>query len=128
MPGVLEETLLAIRAERPIYLIGAFGGCGRLVFDALEGRSRAELQWDHQKAAPFSEELRTLYKKRGETWDEYDAIAGELKERGLAGLKNGLTQDENGELATTRSAERIVELLLHGIQQFNLPADAGSAG
>lgn len=128
MPGVLEEALLAMRAERPVYLVGAFGGCARLVFDALEGRSRSELQWDFQKAAPFSEELRTLYQQRGESWDEYDAIAGELKTRGLAGLKNGLTEDENRELATTRSAERIVELVLRGIQQCNRPADAGSPG
>lgn len=126
MPGVLEEALLAIRAGRPLYLVGAFGGCARLVFEVLEGGARDELQWDHQKAAPFSEELRTLYQERGETWDEYDAIAGELKGRGLAGLKNGLTEDENRELATTRSAERIVELVLHGIHQCNNPADAGS--
>ena len=126
MPGVLEEALLAMRAERPLYLIGAFGGCARLIIDALEGRDRSELQWDHQKAVPFSGELRTLYQQRGESWDEYDAIARELKTRGLAGLKNGLTDDENRELATTRSAERIVELVLHGIQESNRPASAGS--
>lgn len=124
MPGVLEEALLTMRAERPLYLVGAFGGCARLVFDALEGRSRPELHWDHQKAAPHSEDLRSLYQQRGEAWDEYDAIAGELKTRGLAGLRNGLTDDENRELATTRSAERIVELVLRGIQQSNPPAAA----
>jgi len=127
MPGVLEEALLAIRAERPVYLVGAFGGCARLVFDALDGRSRPELRWDYQKTAPYSEELRSLYQQRAETWDEYDAIADELKSRGLAGIKNGLTEDENRELATTRSAERIVELVLHGIQECSRPATAGSA-
>jgi hypothetical protein len=128
MPGVLEEALVAIRAERPVYLVGAFGGCARLVFDALEGHSRPELQWDHQRVAPHSEGLRTLYQQRGVAWDQYDAIAAELKTRGLAGLKNGLTVDENRELATSRSAERIVELVLRGIQQCNQPAIAGNAG
>lgn len=127
MPGVLEEALLAIRAERPVYLVGAFGGCGRLVFDALEGVSRPELQWDHQRVVPHSEDLRTLYQERGEAWDEYEAIAAELKSRGLAGLKNGLSEEENRELATTRSAERIVELVLHGLQQCYLPAAVGGA-
>ncbi len=127
MPGVLEEALLTIRTERPVYLVGAFGGCARLVFDALEGRSRPELQWDHQKTAPYSEELRVIYQRRGESWDEYDAIADELKSRGIAGIKNGLTEDENRELAMTRSAERIVELILHGMQECNRPAMAGSA-
>lgn len=128
MPGVLEETLVAIRARRPLYLVGAFGGCARLVFDALEGRSRPELQWDHQRVAPYSEELRTVYQQRGQAWDEYDAIAAELKASGIAGLRNGLTEDENRELASTRSAERIVELVLRGIQQCNRPAGAGSTG
>ena len=124
MPGVLEEALLAMRAERPLYMVGAFGGCARLVFDALEGRSRPELHWDHQKTAAHSQELRSLYEQRGEAWDEYPAIADELKRRGLAGLRNGLTDDENRELATTRSAERIVELVLRGIQQSWRPAAA----
>jgi hypothetical protein len=116
MPGVLEEALLSIRAERPLYLVGSFGGCARLIFDALEGRTRPELHWDYQKAAPFSEELRLLYQQRGEPWDEYDTIVNELKTCGLAGLKNGLTKEDNRELATTRSAERIIELVLMGLQ------------
>ena len=125
MPGVLEEALLAIRAERPIYLVGAFGGCARLVFDALEGVSRPELQWDHQRVVPHSEALRTLYQQRGEAWDEYEAVAAELKDRGLAGIENGLTAEENRELASTRSAERIVELMLRGLQRCSLTRHAG---
>lgn len=116
MPGVLEEALLSIRAERPLYLVGSFGGCARLIFDALEGRTRPELHWDYQKVAPFSEELRLLYQQRGEPWDEYDTIVNELKKCGLAGLKNGLTKEENRELVTTRSAERIIELVIMGLQ------------
>ncbi len=126
MPGVLEEALLGIRAECPLYLVGAFGGSGRLVVDALEGVSRQELSWDFQRAMPQSEELRQLYRERGQTWDEYDAIAADLKARGLRGLKNGLTLEENRELATTRSAERIVELVLRGLQQSYPPAAAGA--
>jgi hypothetical protein len=128
MPGVLEEALLSIRADRPVYLVGAFGGCARLVIDALEGVSRQELSWDHQRAVPYSDDLRQLYQERAGTWDEYDAVAAELKVRGLAGLKNGLTLDENRELATTRSAERIVELVLRGLQQSYPPAAAGAPG
>ncbi len=124
MPGVLEEALLAIRVDRPIYLVGAFGGSAHLVIDALDGVSRPELHWDYQRVVPHSEELRTIYQQRGEVWDEYDAVAAELKEVGLAGLKNGLTVDQNRELATTRSAERIVELVLHGLQQCYPPAAA----
>ena len=117
MPGVLEEVLLTVRAGLPIYLIGAFGGCARLVIDALEGKAREELQWEYQRRNSHSEELRKTYQEQGVVWDNYDAIAAELKAQGLSGLKNGLTVDENRELANTRSGERIVELVIRGLQQ-----------
>lgn len=126
MPGVLEEALLSIRAGRPIFLIGAFGGCARLVIDALEGVKRQELTWEHQRRVPHTDELRQLYKRHGYPWDEYDAIVDELKQRGVAGLKNGLTVAENGELAVTRSAERIVELVLLGLRQSYPPTPVGA--
>jgi hypothetical protein len=117
MPGVLEEAILSIRAERPVYLIGAFGGCARLVVDCLDGVARPELTWDYQRTAAYSEELRRLYQERRQAWDEYENIAAFLRECGIAGLKNGLTVEENRVLASTRSAERIIELVLRGVQR-----------
>lgn len=121
MPGVLEEALLSIRAERPVYLIGAFGGCARLVLDALDGVPRAELTSVYHQALPCAEELKKLYADRSVKWDDFESIAAELKACGVSGLKNGLTVEENRELATSRSAERIVELVLHGLQQCYRP-------
>lgn len=125
MPGVLEEALLSIRSMRPVYFIGAFGGCARLVLDALEGNARSELTWAYQSAVAYSNDLRRMYQERGQAWDEYEDIATFLRERGLAGLKNGLTVGENLELGTTRSAERIIELVLRGLQQ-SYPPDNGT--
>jgi hypothetical protein len=127
MPGVLEEALLGIRAQRPVYLVGAFGGCARLIFDALEGIERAELTSAYHQALPHAPELKKLYEERGMKWDEFESIAVELQACGISGLKNGLTVEQNRELATSRSAERIVELILHGLQQCNQPAAAGES-
>jgi hypothetical protein len=127
MPGVLEEALLAIRAQRPVYLIGAFGGCARLILDALDGIERAELTSAYHQALPHGPELKKLYADRNLKWDEFEDIAVELKGIGISGLKNGLSVDENRELANSRSAERIVELVLHGLQQTNQQAAAGGA-
>ena len=119
IPGVLEEALLSIQSERPVYLIGAFGGCARMVVDALEGRIREELSWKYQSVAPYSEEVRTMYKDRGQAWQEYDEIVRSLQTCGMVGLKNGLTIEENRELAETRSTDRIVELLLRGLNTIH---------
>jgi hypothetical protein len=125
MPGVLEEALLGIRNRRPVYLIGAFGGCARLVLDALDGVHRPELTWGYHQALPHADDLKRLYTERGFRWDDYEAIADELRECSISGLRNGLTVEENRELATSRSAERIVELVLRGLQQCYPPAAAG---
>lgn len=122
MPGVLEEALIGIRAQRPVYLVGAFGGCTRLVLDALEGTKRIELTSAYHQAMPLTSELKSLYKDRRVQWDEFEDIAAELKACGITGLKNGLTAEDNRELATSRSAERIVELVLRGLQQCNQQA------
>jgi len=127
MPGVLEEALLSIRNKRPVYLIGAFGGCARLVLDALDGVPRAELTLAYHQALPRAEGLKKLYADRSVKWDEFESIAAELKACGVSGLKNGLTVEENRELATSRSAERIVELVLHGLQQCYPPDVASDA-
>lgn len=126
MPGVLEEALLGIRAQRPVYLIGAFGGCARLVLDALDGIERVELTSAYHSALPLAPELKKLYEERAVKWDQFESIATELKACGVSGLKNGLSVEENRELATTRSAERIVELVLRGIQECALAGHAGN--
>lgn len=117
MPGVLEEALLSIKAERPIYLVGGFGGCTRLIIDTIEGISRKELSWEYQNKVPYSDELREMYQERGQAWDEYEQISALIKERGYTGLNNGLTDDENRELATTRSTDRIVGLIFLGLNR-----------
>ena len=37
-PGLVEEAYLTVKANLPVYLIGAFGGCTRAIIDAIEGR------------------------------------------------------------------------------------------
>jgi len=128
MPGILEEILLSLEARQPVYLIGAYGGCTRLVCDALQGRRTAALTWAHHRTIAFSEELRALYEDRGVPWDDYDAILQRLCERGFPLLANGLRPDENRELAVTRSTERIIELILAGLQNtFVDPSTAGGS-
>lgn len=126
MPGILEEVLLATQVKQPVYLVGAFGGCARMAIDALQGVPRTEMTWATQSHVPFSEELRDLYRERGQQWDEYDEIAAGLRARGLAGLSNGLSGDENLELASTRSVERSIELILAGLQKMH--STAANAG
>ncbi len=58
-PGVLEEAHLALRARKPLYLVGGFGGCARLLARAVaigSGRSRSRVRTKWQ--TPESEDSR----------------------------------------------------------------------
>ncbi|RYD48134.1 MAG: hypothetical protein EOP85_04175, partial [Verrucomicrobiaceae bacterium] len=35
MPGIAEEVLISLAAKQPVYLLGGFGGCSRLITDRL---------------------------------------------------------------------------------------------
>lgn len=124
IPGVLEEVLLSIDAHQPIYLIGAFGGCARIVCEALEGRQHSSLTWDHQRFVPFVEELRDLYSEKAVPWEDYDSIFNRLRDGGFDLLSNGLNAAENQELSVTRSTERMIEMILSGLKKVCAGADS----
>jgi len=126
MPGVLEEGLLSLRARKPTYLVGAFGGCAKLILDELCGIHRAELNPGVRDQIPLTAELRQLYGDRRVEWTSSQDIRDELASCGLGGLNNGLTDQENIELGKTRSSERIVQLILLGLQRCSVRSEAGS--
>lgn len=119
IPGVLEELLLSLERKQPVYLVGAFGGVGRLAVDLIEGRPRPEMSWEFQRAAPHAEGMRALHEVRGE-WRDYAEMAKQIVAAGVDGLHNGLSPEENRELWRSRDIERITALVVEGLlRQFN---------
>ena len=90
-PGVLEEGVIALRAQQPLYALGVFGGASRLIIDALQGIKREELtsSWSAANVAG-GEELKREYQRHGRTIPTADDLAAELKQAGAAGLAAAL--------------------------------------
>jgi hypothetical protein len=87
MPGVYEEALMAIRAGKPLYLAGLFGGATRMAIDAIERRRHDDLpEWEYV----------------GEVgWKRLEA--------------NRLTADENRQLFYTPVLDEAITLILSGL-------------
>jgi hypothetical protein len=50
-PGLFEEASLTLRAGKPLYLLGTFGGCARLLIQMIRDKQRpVELTRDYQRA------------------------------------------------------------------------------
>jgi hypothetical protein len=127
LPGVIEEALMAIRAKRPLYVVGGFGGAGRIIAQALQGERPAELTKETQvRLSPLYGEMLAVYDD-AQAADptlpavDYGAITDELTRYGIAGLAaaNGLTAEENVELFRVASIDAALYLIMKGLA--NLP-------
>lgn len=90
MPGIAEETLFALQAGQPVFLLGGFGGCARDIAEKLKllPPNVAPLAWPGRDA-----------------FDGFDASS----------LNNGLTEEENRTLVRTAHVDEAVALILRGL-------------
>ena len=123
-PGLAEEALLALRAGKPVYLIGAFGGCAEAIIEALRGNKPTAFTLDYQVADSVSGESIELYNSQllasGEPID-YKALTAEFEGFGIAGLNNGLDAAENEPLLTTVNLPEMIALVLRGLGRLGKP-------
>jgi hypothetical protein len=130
-PGLVEESLLDLRARRPLFLVGAVGGAARLVLDALRCHTREELTtaWvmgataDGGPRVPFYATVRQLHLDRGLEFKTPEELAAEFADLGRTGLgaalNNGLTDEQNETLAKTTDPHEIVQLVVRGLRNLN---------
>lgn len=118
-PGVLEEAYLALENEIPIYLIGGFGGVAKKIVDLLHGNTPKEFSAEYQSKNNGFKTLYEYYKTKGEE-DEinYEKINSLFIEKGIDGLDNGLSVDENRKLFESKNIYEIITLIFKGIQNI----------
>ncbi|MBF0538805.1 MAG: hypothetical protein HQL03_11205 [Nitrospirae bacterium] len=134
-PGLVEEAYLAIKAKKPVYLIGAYGGCANIIIHALKGNTPEELTEEYQ----FKNDKR--YKPLYDYYNIQANNSGGLLEpicykdivecfnntvidglyTEINGLNNGLTEDENNQLFKSVDIPEIIRLILKGLQMKYCP-------
>ena len=100
MPRIVEETLLAIKAKQPVFLVGGFGGCARAIAEAIG--------------------LLEPWTGSCDTWQGRQRFDGYSN----ADLNNGLTFEENHQLACTPYVDDAIVLVLRGLHRTR-PAAGG---
>jgi hypothetical protein len=116
-PGLVEEAYLAMKSGKPVFFMGAFGGCARAIIDALQGNYRKELTLEFQTKNQEYDDVVTINNERNENDKiDYNEIIHFFKSSGVKGLKNGLSVKENEELFTSVNIARIVSLVLKGLR------------
>lgn len=114
-PGILEETYLAMIKEKPVFLIGGFGGATKKIIDALQGNISEVFSLEYQLQNPEFEKLYDYYKSLGKKEEiEYERITSFFKDKGIEGLNNGLSIEENKILFESTNLYEIVSLIIKG--------------
>lgn len=134
IPGIFEETLLALRQRIPLYILGGFGGGAGLLARGLLAPADEfipELTYDHHRGhtpevARLSELCGTLRRPSDFSPESLFEDFNQALRTAAAGfpgsLANGLDEDENRTLLTTsdtKEARRLVRLGLDRV--FNMP-------
>jgi len=122
-PGVIEEALLAIREDKPLYLAGFLGGATEQVIDAIEGKP---MPGSFCVSSPVTELYNNPPVKESAVGTQADRACdreGIWKEFSNAGYDwlaqhNGLTAEENRALLHTSVLDEVIELVLVGLSRL----------
>ena len=115
MPGILEEIYIAINQNKPLYLLGGFGGVTSKVCRCIQSGTIPEelsLDWQNSNNAHYSDLLLEYTKHNKEI--KY----GWVSELTIDSLNNGLSTEENLRLFTTPFVDEAIHLITKGIKKI----------
>jgi hypothetical protein len=117
-PGLVEEAYETMKAGKPLFLIGAYGGCTGAVIEAVRGNRPAGLTQQEQCAHAAYREVYQYFNQHAPAEEEridYAQLVDFFNQRGIDGLQNGLSAADNERLFTTPHLPEIIALVLQGL-------------
>lgn len=119
-PGLLEESILALKNDIPVYFMGIFGGVTSRITEGLKGKKPQELsiEWQSSQNQNYEEFVSYYNSKKSEDKIDYKLCTQFLNEYTLERLSknNGLTVDENKRLFQTIHSSEIIFLIMKGLK------------
>lgn len=119
-PGLLEEAMLALEDDTPVYLVGIFGGITRRIIDGILGTKPKELtlKWQSVENEKYKNFVIYYNNKKEENKIDYDFCTRFLNKYSLERFSrnNGLTVEENKRLFTTIHSSEIIFLIMKGLR------------
>ena len=119
IPGVLEEAKITLQLDKPLYLVGAFGGCAAYTADAIAGKGFSFTDDKFHTSAPYLDFKAFYNEKETENPIDLSAEAAYFAGYGLDRLaaNNGLSPEENRRLFVTPHLNEIIYLIFKGISK-----------
>lgn len=119
MPGVLEEILIAIEKNKPLFLLGGFGGITSSVCKIIKNNKIPDeltLDWQLKNNVGYDDLLKYYQEQKVENLlPNYNDLNEQLS---YEKLNNGLTREENERLFETPFIEEAICLVMRGLKNL----------
>ena len=114
--GIFEEFIITQTKEHPIYLLGGFGGASKAIVDIIEGNLPENYLFkEAEKDSSYKDFLDYYNEKENIDPIDYEKVYKRIQGSGIAGLRNGLSDEENRLLFLSTNVLEIVALILKGL-------------
>jgi len=120
LPGIIEEAYYSLKANKPIYIIGGFGGAAKSLSKIIRGEVPKELTNEFQYNDEILQKFKKEYQAKASVPIDYDIIIDFFKKFNLEFFSelNGLSVDENIVLFESQNIHEIVFLLMKGLKEI----------
>ncbi|MCF6158039.1 MAG: TIR domain-containing protein [wastewater metagenome] len=119
MPGVLEEIIISIKKNKPIFLLGAFGGVVGEVCKTITDKSLAEPITEHwqitNNGGYFELQKKAKQDNQNADYTEIKSILESMSIEDLA-RSSGLNSDDYQRLMASPFVDECVHLVLKGLK------------
>lgn len=121
LPGIIEEAYYSLKANKPVYIIGGFGGAAKSLSRVIRGEVPKELTNEFQYNNAFIQEFKKTYSERASVPIEYEKQIDFFKQYNLERFSemNCLSVDENIVLFESQNIHEIVFLIMKGLKKLN---------
>jgi hypothetical protein len=121
LPGVIEEAKITLEQDKPLYLVGGYGGCARQVADALMGKSLTFINDAFHQGQDYQTFKAHYNEQQPQHSIDLSALSHFFEGYSLERLAaiNGLSNEENLRLFTTPHLSEIIYLIFKGLNKIN---------
>ena len=121
LPGIIEEAYYSLHANKPIYIIGGFGGAAKSLSRVILGEVPKEFTNEFQYSNSIIQEFKNVYSAIASVPIDYQNLLDFFRQYNLVRLSdmNGLNVDENKVLFESQNIHEIVFLIMKGLKNLS---------
>lgn len=119
LPGILEEAYHSLKSNKPVYLLGGFGGAAKSVVAAISGKRPQEFTNEYQYKSELLSEFKNYSQEKASVPTDYEEIMVFLQQYRAERISelNGLTVEENEILFESTNIHELLFLIIKGLKQ-----------